>query len=54
MGVKLSPRNREGWREGVLRSGFISHFPTLIWLVMNSTSISPQVQSVLSVTVIGE
>jgi len=30
MGVKLSPGRREGWGEGVLRSGFISHYPTLI------------------------
>jgi len=30
MGVKLSPRRREGWGEGVLRSGFSSHYPTLI------------------------
>jgi len=34
-GVKLSPERREGWGEGVLRSGFISRYPTLIWLVMN-------------------
>jgi len=30
MGVKLSLGRREGWGEGVLRSGFISHYPTLI------------------------
>jgi len=35
MGVKLSPERREGWGEGVLRSGFISHYPALLWLVMN-------------------
>jgi len=29
-GVKLSPRRREGWGKGVLRSGFISNYPTLI------------------------
>jgi len=29
-GLKLSPGRREGWGEGVLRSGFISHYPTLI------------------------
>jgi len=29
-GVKLSPGRREGWGEGVLRSGFISHYPALI------------------------
>jgi len=30
MGVKLSPGSRERLREGVLRSGFISHYPTPI------------------------
>ena len=35
MGAKLSPGRREGWGEGVLRSDFISHYPPLIWLVMN-------------------
>jgi len=30
MGVKLRPGRREGWGEGVLRSGFASHYPTLI------------------------
>jgi len=30
MGGKLSLGRREGWEEGVLRSGFISHYPTLI------------------------
>ena len=35
IGVKLSPGRREGWGEGVLRSGFISHYPTLIWLLMS-------------------
>jgi len=30
MGVKMSPGSREGWGEGVLRSGFISHYPPLI------------------------
>ena len=29
-GVKLSLGRREEWGEGVLRSGFISHYPTLI------------------------
>jgi len=29
-GLKLSPGKREGWGEGALRSGFISHYPTLI------------------------
>ena len=29
-GVKLSPGRREGWGEGVIRSSFISHYPTLI------------------------
>jgi len=29
-GVKLSPERREGLEGGVLRSGFISHYPTLI------------------------
>jgi len=29
-GVKLSLGRREGWGEGVLRSRFISHYPTLI------------------------
>jgi len=29
-GVKLRPGRREGWGEGVLRSCFISHYPTLI------------------------
>ncbi|KAM9590886.1 uncharacterized protein ACIBXB_005926 [Morphnus guianensis] len=29
-GVKLCPGRREGWREGVLRFGFISHYPTLV------------------------
>jgi len=29
-GLKLSLGRREGWGEGVLRSGFISHYPTLI------------------------
>jgi len=29
-GVKLSPGRREGWGEGVLKSGFISHYPTWI------------------------
>jgi len=29
-GVKLSTGRREEWGEGVLRSGFISHHPTLI------------------------
>uniref|UniRef100_A0A8B9MR59 Retinoblastoma-like protein 1 n=1 Tax=Accipiter nisus TaxID=211598 RepID=A0A8B9MR59_9AVES len=35
-GVKLCPGRREEWREGVLRFGLISHYPTLllfIWLV---------------------
>jgi len=56
MGVKLNPGRREGWGEGVLRSGFVSHYPTLISLVMNYLNFlfSPQVQSVLSVTVTGE
>ena len=27
-GVKLCPGRREGWREGVLRFAFISHYPT--------------------------
>jgi len=52
-GVKLS-LGREGWGEGVLRSGFISHYPTLIFLVMNYTPFSPKVQPVLFMTVIGE
>ena len=30
LGVKLCPGRREGWREGVLRFGFISHYPTLV------------------------
>jgi len=30
MGVKQSQGRRDGWGEGVLRSGFISHYPTLI------------------------
>ena len=30
MGVKLSPGRREGWGEGVLRSSFISCYPTWI------------------------
>jgi len=30
MGVKLNLGIREGWREGVLRCGFISPYPTLI------------------------
>ena len=30
IGVKLSPGRRNGWGEGVLRSGFIFHYPTLI------------------------
>ena len=29
-GAKLSPGRREGWGEGVLRFGFISHYPALI------------------------
>ena len=29
-GVKLCLGRREGWREGVLRFGFISHYPTLV------------------------
>jgi len=29
-GLKLSLGRREGWGEGVLRSSFISHYPTLI------------------------
>jgi len=29
-GLKLSMGRREGWREGVLRSSFIFHYPTLI------------------------
>jgi len=29
-GVKLSLGRREGWGEGVLRSGFNSHYPPLI------------------------
>jgi len=29
-GMKLSLGRRERWGEGVLRSGFISHYPTLI------------------------
>ena len=33
--VKLSQGRREGWGEGVLRFGFISHYPTLIWLVIH-------------------
>ena len=34
LGVKWSPGRKEGWREGVLRLGFISHCTTLIWLVV--------------------
>jgi len=34
-GVKLRLGRREGWGEGVLRFGFISHYSTLIWLVIN-------------------
>jgi len=34
-GLKLRPGRREGWGEGVLRFGFISHYATLIWLVIN-------------------
>ena len=30
LGVKLCPGRREGWSEGVLRFGFISHYPTLV------------------------
>jgi len=30
MGVKLSLGRMEGWGEGVLRSGFLSHYPTLM------------------------
>ena len=30
MGVKLSPGRRQGWGEGVSRSGFVSHYPALI------------------------
>jgi len=30
MRVKLSPGRRDGWGEGALRSGFISHYPTPI------------------------
>lgn len=40
---EIKPRKEgreEGW-EGVSRFGFISHFPTLIWLVINSMLISP-------------
>jgi len=33
--VKLSLGRTEGWGEGVLRSRFISHYPTLIRLVMD-------------------
>jgi len=29
-GLKLSLGSREGWQEGVLRSGFVSHYLTLI------------------------
>ena len=29
-GVKLCPGRREGWREGILRFGFISHYLTLV------------------------
>ena len=29
-GVKLNLGRREGWGEGVLRFGFISHYPALI------------------------
>ena len=29
-GVKLCPGRREGWGKGVLRFGFISHYPTLV------------------------
>jgi len=53
-GVKLSLGRREGWGEGVWRFAFISYYPTLIWLVMNLIPFSLQIQSVLSVTVIGE
>jgi len=34
-GVKLSPGRREGGEEGVLNLGFVSHYPTLILLVIN-------------------
>ena len=36
MGVKLTLGRREGSGEGVLRSGFISHYPTLIGDKLNS------------------
>ena len=33
--AKLSPGRREEWEESVLRFGFISHYLTLIELVVN-------------------
>ena len=33
-GVKLSPEKREGWGKNILRFGFISDCPALIWLVI--------------------
>lgn len=29
IGSKAEPRKKEGWEKGVLRCGFISHYPTL-------------------------
>ena len=49
--VNLSSGRREGWAQGVLRFGFVSHYPALIWLAINSF---PHVESVLLVVVIGE
>ena len=30
LGVKLSPGKRQGWGKGVIKIGFISHYPALI------------------------
>lgn len=35
---EFSLGRREGWLESVSRFGFVSHYPALIWLVINQTN----------------
>jgi len=49
----MSPGRTEGWGEGVFKIWFYFSL-SFSNLVINYTSFSPQVQSVLSVTEIGE
>jgi len=54
-GVKVKPKQKGGEGAGSSYNLFLfSHYPTVIWLVINSTFFSPQVQCLLSMTITGE